>query len=104
LWFVNCAARTAPTSKKGKNPMSKRTIPATLPERNPQTVRQVFYMLVAAGVIEKTPAEYQRLAREVAIDNDGRPLIILYVGDIDPSGQRFTIEHQRLTREAGAGR
>jgi hypothetical protein len=41
---------------------------------NPQTVRQVFYRLVAAGMIEKTEAEYQgtviRLLSEMRLNGD----------------------------------
>jgi hypothetical protein len=50
----------------------RETIDAILTDDYPQTVRQVFYQLVARGTIEKTEKEYQgtviRLLSEIRLD------------------------------------
>jgi hypothetical protein len=61
---------------KAKVQTIRETIKSILKADHPQTVRQVFYQLVARGVIEKTENEYQctviRLLREMRLDGQVR--------------------------------
>jgi hypothetical protein len=63
-----------PRRTKAKIDEIKSAIVAVLEADNPMTVRQVFYQLVARGVIEKTEEQYQgtviRLLTEMRIDDE----------------------------------
>jgi hypothetical protein len=71
--YEACSIRRPRRTKKAVQ-IVRSAIEAILKADHPQTVRQVFYQLVARGVIEKTEAEYQstviRLLTELRLGGD----------------------------------